>query len=63
MDGSLTQASAAGKPADYFRFARELQELPEIDRAALLMWALDGMAYEEISHALGISLASAKVKI
>ena len=40
-----------------------LQELSEIDRAALLMRALDGMAYEEISRALGISLASAKVKI
>ena len=40
-----------------------LQELPEIDRAALLMRALDGMAYEEISRALGISLSSAKVKI
>jgi RNA polymerase sigma-70 factor, ECF subfamily len=40
-----------------------LQELPEIDRAALLMRALDGMAYEEISRTLGISLSSAKVKI
>jgi RNA polymerase sigma-70 factor (ECF subfamily) len=40
-----------------------LQELPEIDRAALLMRALDGLAYEEISRALGISLTSAKVKI
>jgi RNA polymerase sigma-70 factor (ECF subfamily) len=40
-----------------------LQELPEIDRAALLMRALDGMPYEEISRALGISLSSAKVKI
>ena len=29
-----------------------LQELPEIDRAALLMRAQDGMAYEEISRAL-----------
>jgi len=40
-----------------------LQKLPEIDRAALLMRALDGLAYEEISRALGISLASAKVKV
>jgi RNA polymerase sigma-70 factor (ECF subfamily) len=40
-----------------------LQELPEIDRAALLMRALDGLAYEEISRSLGISLASAKVKV
>jgi RNA polymerase sigma-70 factor (ECF subfamily) len=40
-----------------------LQELPEIDRAALLMRALDGLPYEEISRSLGISLASAKVKV
>jgi len=40
-----------------------LQALPEIDRAALLMRALDGIPYEEISRALGISLASAKVKV
>jgi RNA polymerase sigma-70 factor (ECF subfamily) len=40
-----------------------IQELAEIDRAALLMRVLDGMPYEEISRVLGISLASAKVKI
>ena len=40
-----------------------LQKLPEIDRAALLMRAFDDMPYEEIARALGISLASVKVKI
>lgn len=40
-----------------------LQRLPEIDRAALLMRAFDEMPYEEIARALGISLASVKVKI
>jgi RNA polymerase sigma-70 factor (ECF subfamily) len=40
-----------------------LQELPEIDRAALLMRALEGLPYEEIARALKISLASAKVKV
>lgn len=40
-----------------------LQRLPELDRAALLMRALDGMPYEEIARALGITLASVKVKI
>jgi RNA polymerase sigma-70 factor, ECF subfamily len=40
-----------------------LQKLPEIDRAALLMRAFDEMPYDEIARALGISLASAKVKI
>ena len=37
--------------------------LPEIDRAALLMRADDGLPYEEIARALGISTASAKVKV
>ena len=40
-----------------------LQELPEIDRAALLMRAFDEMPYEEIAQSLGISLAAVKVKI
>jgi RNA polymerase sigma-70 factor (ECF subfamily) len=40
-----------------------LQQLSEIDRAAVLMRAFDEMPYEEIARALGISLASAKVKI
>jgi RNA polymerase sigma-70 factor (ECF subfamily) len=40
-----------------------LQELQEIDRAALIMRAFDEMPYEEIARALGISLAAAKVKV
>jgi RNA polymerase sigma-70 factor (ECF subfamily) len=39
-----------------------LQTFPEVDRAALLLQA-DGVAYHEIANALGISLASAKVKV
>jgi RNA polymerase sigma-70 factor (ECF subfamily) len=40
-----------------------LRTLPAPDRAALLMYAVGGMPYEEIARALGISLASVKVKI
>ncbi len=40
-----------------------LAELPEIDRAALLMRADDRIAYEEIAAALGISVSAAKVKV
>jgi RNA polymerase sigma-70 factor (ECF subfamily) len=40
-----------------------LAGLPEVDRAAVLMRADDGLAYEEIAAALGISVASAKVKV
>lgn len=39
-----------------------LQTLPEVDRAALLLRALDGLPYQEIAQALGISVGSAKVK-
>jgi len=42
---------------------RALQTLPEVDRAALVMRAFGEMSYEEISQALGISLAAVKVKI
>jgi RNA polymerase sigma-70 factor (ECF subfamily) len=42
---------------------RALQELPEVDRAALLMRAQDAIPYEEIAAALGLSLAAAKVKV
>ena len=40
-----------------------LQELPEVNRAALVMRAVEGMAYDEIAQALGITLAATKVKI
>jgi len=42
---------------------RALQELPALDRAALLMRADEGLAYEEIAFALGIPVATAKVKV
>jgi len=41
----------------------QLQLLPEVDRAALLMRAFHELSYEEIAAALGISVPSAKVKV
>ena len=40
-----------------------LQDLPETDRAALLMRAQQELPYEEIAHALGLSVVAAKVKV
>ncbi len=40
-----------------------LQQLPELDRTALLMRALDEMPYEEIAETLGIQVVTAKVKV
>ena len=41
----------------------DLQQLPELDRAALLMRAQEQMPYEEIAAALGIGAGAAKVKV
>ena len=42
---------------------RAIENLPETDRAALVMRAFDGLAYSEIARVLGISEVSAKVKV
>lgn len=40
-----------------------LQQLPEIDRTAVLLRTTEELSYEEIARMLSISLASAKVKV
>ena len=40
-----------------------LQQIPEVDRAALLMRAQDSLPYEEIARALGLSVSAARVKV
>ena len=40
-----------------------LQAFPETDRAALLLRAVEGLAYEEIAATLQISVGAAKVKV
>ncbi len=40
-----------------------MRQLPEIDRAALLMRAQEEMSYEQIASALGLTLSAVKVKI
>lgn len=45
------------------RVLRALQEFPEVDRAALLMRADEGLPYEEIAAALGLPVATVKVKV
>jgi RNA polymerase sigma-70 factor, ECF subfamily len=43
--------------------AKQLQQIPEGDRAALLMRLVDEMSYEEIAMALGVSIAAVKTRI
>ena len=40
-----------------------LQQLPEIDRAAILMRAVHDRSYDDIAKALGLTVAAARVKV
>jgi RNA polymerase sigma-70 factor (ECF subfamily) len=48
---------------DLDRVLRALREIPEVDRAALLMRVDEGLPYEEIAAALGLPVATVKVKV
>lgn len=49
--------------ADLSSTLAALAHLPEIDRAALLLRALDELPYEEIGAALGLTATTARVKV
>lgn len=63
LDGQASPEAQAGQKAELRAVLAGMQKLPEVDRAALLMRAVDGMPYEEIARALDLSLAAAKVKV
>lgn len=49
--------------AELERVLADLGELPEADRAAVLLRAEDGLSYEEIAEVLGLPVATVKVKV
>jgi RNA polymerase sigma-70 factor (ECF subfamily) len=53
----------AGSEQELRAVLAALQALPEVDRAAVLLRAEEGMSYEEVAAALGISPAAARVKV
>jgi RNA polymerase sigma-70 factor (ECF subfamily) len=53
----------AEQKAQFRAVLARLRELPEVDRSAVLLRAVEGLTYEEIARALGISLAAVKTKI
>jgi RNA polymerase sigma-70 factor (ECF subfamily) len=63
LDARASPEVEAEQKAELRAVLAEMQKLPEMDRAALLMRANEGMPYEEIARALGISLSAAKVKV
>lgn len=62
-DGGQSALSQVEVKDELDRVLRALQEFPEVDRAALLMRADEGLPYEEIAVALGLPVATVKVKV
>ena len=56
------ERTAAGRQR-FAAVARALRQLPELDRAALLLRCEEGLAYEEIARILDISAGAARVKV
>ncbi len=61
-DEASPERRAAAR-SELARVLADLQELPEVDRAALLMRAEDQLPYEEIACVLNLTLSATKVKI
>lgn len=59
--GTLAAATEAREELAHVR--RLLSALPQTDRAALLLRAVEGLSYQEIAALLRITVAAAKVKV
>ena len=62
-DKRISAQTQMEQTAEVHAVLAALQQLPEMDRTALLMRALDEMPYEEIAETLGIPVVTAKVKV
>lgn len=62
-DHQASPLAQAEQKAEFLAVLAGLQELPETDRSAVLLRAVEGLPYEEIAKALGITLAAVKTKI
>jgi RNA polymerase sigma-70 factor, ECF subfamily len=63
VDARQRPHDSAEQRAELVRVIADLQQLPEEDRSALLMSAVEEMSYEQIAVTLGLSLGAVKTKI
>jgi RNA polymerase sigma-70 factor (ECF subfamily) len=62
-DSQASPLEQAEQKAELHAVLARLRELPEMDRSAVLLRAVEGLPYGEIAQTLGISLAAVKTKI
>jgi len=63
LDTRISAQTQMEQSAEVRAVLAALQQLPEMERAVLLMRALDEMPYEEIAETLRISAVSARVTV
>jgi RNA polymerase sigma-70 factor (ECF subfamily) len=63
VDPAPDPEATAGGRGELRRVLDALARLPEVDRAALLLSAQDGLTSEQIAATLGLSVPAVKVKI
>ena len=61
--GQISAQTQMEQSAEVREVLAALQQLPEMDRAVLLMRTLDEMPYEEIAETLGIPMVNARVTV
>jgi RNA polymerase sigma-70 factor (ECF subfamily) len=62
-DSNANPYADAERRIELDRVLGTLQQLPEVDRTVLLLHVQEGMPYQAIADAVGLSLPAAKVKI
>ena len=63
VDSSVRADTLAEDRSELHYVLNAMQELPETDRMALIMKAIDDLSYQEISRVLGLSISAVKVKV
>jgi RNA polymerase sigma-70 factor (ECF subfamily) len=63
LDGKAGPLELAEQKAEFRAALQRLQQMPETDRSAVLLRAVEGLSYEEIGRTLHLSLAAVKTKI
>lgn len=62
-DPSPGPQAIAEQKGELARVLSALQAVPEVDRSALVMCAVEGMSYQEIATALALTVPAVKTKI
>jgi RNA polymerase sigma-70 factor (ECF subfamily) len=62
-DPSARPDEVAANQEDFRRTLKAVHSLPELDRTVLLLRAEQGLSYEDIAVATGLSVAAARVKV